>query len=215
MHSFTSVFLIGTSCFLMREVSSANGIAGICIIMNGSFVLNISAGHEYLLDPVRLMAENRGSWYMLIVAFLFSASINYDMTAMLNPDPVLGMVFTLLIISGVFVVLVTISKKNAGPHLLRHDEQVLTFGHLPETLLSLCSYYWPAVLTGIYVSAVGVAINIAFTLQIAPFVTAIKRFSIIFVVRYGTLLCAENEMRTLVLGSVLMVGGAVIILLFA
>jgi len=152
---------------------------------------------------------------MYIVAFLFAASINYDMTAMLNSDPVLGMVNTLLIISGVFVVLVAISKKTAGPRLLVHDEKVLTFGHLPKTLLSLCSCYCPAVLTGIFVSAVCVAINIAFTLQIAPYVITIKRLSIIFVVRYGTLLCAENEMRTLVLGSILMPGGAVIILLFA
>ena len=182
----------------MREVPSADGIAGICIIVSGSYVMNISAGHVHLLDPVRSMAETRGSWYMLMVAFLFAASINYDMIAMLNSDPVFGMVFTMLIISGVFVVLVAISKKTAGPRLLRHDEQVLTFGHLPETLLSLCSYYWPAVLTGIFVSAVCVAINIAFTLQIAPYVIAIKRLSIIFVVRYRSLLCAENEMRTFV-----------------
>ena len=81
--------------------------------------------------------------------------------------------------------------------------------------LSSRSYLVPAVLTGIFVSAECVAINIAYTLQIAPYVIAIKRLSIIFMVLYGTLLCAENEMRTRVLGSVLMVGGAVIILLFA
>ena len=60
-----------------------------------------------------------------------------------------------------------------------------------------------------------ISINIAYTLQIAPYVIAIKRLGIIFMVLYGTLLCAENEVRTRLLGSVLMVGGAVIILLFA
>jgi len=126
MLSFTPVFLIGTSGLLLHEVPSAAGIAGICIIVSGSYVLNISEGHVHLLDPVRSMVENRGSWYMLVVAFLFAASINYDKIAMLNSDPVFGMTFTLLIISGAFAVLVAISKKSAGPRLLRHDEQVFT-----------------------------------------------------------------------------------------
>ena len=215
MLSFTPVFLIGTSYLLLHEVPSPAGAVGICIIVSGSYVLNISAEHEYFLDPVKSMVQNRGSWYMLIVAFLFAASINYDKIAMLNSDPVFGMAFTLLIISGAFAVLVVISKKSAGPGLLRRAEQVHTPGHFPEILFSFRSYYVPAVLTGIVVSAECVAINIAYTLQIAPYVIAIKRLSIIFMVLYGTLLCAENEMRTRLLGSVLMVGGVVIILLFA
>jgi len=62
MLSFRPVFLIGTSCFLMREVPPEDGIAGICIIVSGSYVMNISAGHVYLLGSVRSIVENRGSW---------------------------------------------------------------------------------------------------------------------------------------------------------
>jgi uncharacterized membrane protein len=201
MLSFTPVFLIGTSYLLLHELPSIAGIAGICITVSGSYVLNISAGHEHFLDPVRSMVQNRGSWYMLIVAFLFAASINYDKIAMLNSDPVFGMAFTLLIISGAFVIMVVISRRFGGL--------------LPKTAISFRPYLVPAILTGIFVSAECVSINIAYTLQIAPYVIAIKRLSIIFMVLYGTLLCAENEIRTRLLGSVLMVGGAVIILLFA
>ena len=70
-------------------------------------------------------------------------------------------------------------------------------------------------MAGIFVTAECISINIAYTLQIAPYVIAIKRLGIIFMVLYGTLICAEGEIRTRLLGSVLMVGGAVIILLFA
>ena len=114
MLSFTPVFLIGTSYLLLHEVPSAAGTFGICIIVSGSYVLNISAEHEHLLDPVKSMVQNRGSWYMLIVAFLFAASINYDKIAMLNSDPVFGMAFTLLIISGAFAVIVALSRQIRG-----------------------------------------------------------------------------------------------------
>jgi drug/metabolite transporter (DMT)-like permease len=216
MLSFTPVFLIGTSYLLLHEMPSPAGIAGICIIVSGSYVLNISAEHEHFLDPVRTMVQNRGSWYMLIVAFLFAASINYDKIAMLNSDPVFGMAFTLLIISGAFAVIGVLSKKSMGSYPLCYtNRDVSPPGHHAEKDLSLHPYLVPAVLIGIFASAECVSINIAYTLQIAPYVIAIKRLSIIFMVLYGTIICAENEIRTRLLGAILMVGGAVIILLFA
>jgi drug/metabolite transporter (DMT)-like permease len=216
MLSFTPVFLIGTSYLLLHEMPSLAGSIGICIIVSGSYVLNISAGHEHVLDPVRSMIRNRGSWYMLIVAFLFATSINYDKIGMLNSDPVFGMAFTLLLISGGLLVMVAVSAKTAGRFPLHpaagdpgaHD-------NLPDPGCPAMSYLVPAVLIGIFAATESVSINIAYTLQIAPYVIAIKRLSIIFMVLYGTIFCAENEFRTRLLGSILMVGGAVIILLFA
>jgi drug/metabolite transporter (DMT)-like permease len=216
MLSFTPVFLIGTSYLLLHEVPSMAGILGICIIVSGSYVLNISAGHEHFLDPVRSMVQNRSSWYMLIVAFLFAASINYDKIAMLNSDPVFGMAFTLLIISGAFSLLVVLSRRfGEGCALLSAGWNPALSGTLPKTAFSLRPYVVPAFLIGIFASVECVSINFAYTLQIAPYVIAIKRLSIIFMVLYGTIICAEDEIRTRVMGSVLMVGGAIIILLFA
>ena len=216
MLSFTPVFLIGTSFLLLHEVPSAAGIFGICIIVSGSYVLNISAEHEHFLDPVRSMMQNRGSWYMLIVAFLFAASINYDKIGMLNSDPVFGMAFTLLIISSAFFVIIAISRKIAAVSLQAGAVQdPAPSSHPRKTSISLMIYLIPAVLTGIFVSAECVSINVAYTLQIAPNVIAIKRLSLIFMVLYGHIFCAENEIRSRLLGSVLMVSGAVIILLFA
>ena len=215
MLSFTPVFLIGTSYLLLHEVPSAAGALGICIIVSGSYVLNISAGHEHLLDPVKSMVQDRGSWYMLIVAFLFAASINYDKIAMLNSDPVFGMAFTLLIISGAFAILVLFSGRSAGRCLHVPEQDRVPSGSGQKPAVSLRHYLVPAVMAGIFVTAECISINIAYTLQIAPYVIAIKRLGIIFMVLYGTLLCAENEVSTRILGSVLMVGGAVIILLSA
>ena len=216
MLSFTPVFLIGTSLLLLGEMPSQTGFLGICIIVSGSYVLNISAGHEHLLDPIRAMVRNRGSWYMLVVAFLFAFSINFDKIAMLNSDPSFGMAFTLLIVSGAFAIFVLLSGRPGGVRLIRPTENVATAGILyRRAVTGIHSYLIPAVLTGIFATAECVSINVAYTLQIAPYVIAIKRLSIIFMVLFGTLVYAENEVRTRILGSVLMVGGAVIILLSA
>jgi len=215
MLSFTPVFLIGTSYLLLHEIPSAAGITGICVIVSGSYVLNISADHEHFLDPVKSMIRNRGSWYMLIVAFLFAASVNYDKIAMLNSDPVFGMAFTLLIISGAFAIIVAICRKSSGYSLLGRKGSDPVPGHFQKTDMHLGSSLVPAVLIGIFATIECISINIAYTLQIAPYVIAIKRLSIIFMVLYGTIICAENEIRTRLLGSILMVSGAVIILLFA
>ena len=216
MLSFTPVFLIGTSYLLLHEVPSAAGAFGICIIVSGSYVLNISAGHEHLLDPVKSMVQDRGSWYMLIVAFLFAASINYDKIAMLNSDPVFGMAFTLLIIGIAFAVIVFFSAMSAGRSLpVPVTRDSVPSDNLRKPVISLRHYLVPAILAGIFVTAECISINIAYTLQIAPYVIAIKRLGIIVMVLYGTIICAEDEIRARLLGSFLMVGGAVIILLFA
>jgi len=162
------------------------------------------------------MTKDRGSWYMLIVAFLFAASINYDKIAMLSSDPVFGMSGTLLIISAAFAAMVFSSPRPAACSS-RHPagRDPVPPPYLPEPAVPLRSYLVPAILTGIFASAECVSINYAYTLQIAPYVIAIKRFSIIFMVLYGTIICAEHEIRNRLAGSLLMVGGAVIILLFA
>jgi drug/metabolite transporter (DMT)-like permease len=216
MLSFTPVFLIGTSYLLLHEVPTPAGVAGICIIVSGSYVLNISEEHEHYLDPVRSMVQNRGSWYMLIVAFLFAASVNYDKIAMLNSDPIFGMAFTLLIIAGAFAVIVVFSGRSAGRNLpIPVSRDPVPSGIYRKSAVSLRHYLAPSILAGIFVTAECISINIAYTLQIAPYVIAIKRLGIIVMVLYGTIICAEDEIQTRFLGSVLMVGGAVIILLFA
>jgi hypothetical protein len=91
------------------------GFTGICIIVSGSYVLNISAEDEHFLDPVKSILRNQGSWYMLIVAFLFAVSINFDKIAMLNSDPFFGKALTVLIIGVAFVLrsaYSTISVRN-------------------------------------------------------------------------------------------------------
>ena len=216
MLSFTPVILIGTSYLLLDEVPSLAGVAGICIIVIGSYVLNISSSDEHLLDPVRSMLRNRGSWYMLIVAFLFAVSINFDKIAMLNSDPFFGMALTVLAIGGTFILLAAYSLILSGPYL--HKRSAVNGSGAPGSVSPVFppGKYLPlTILIGLFVAIEAASVNVAYTLQIVPYVIAIKRLSIIFVVLYGTLVFSENETGKRLTGAALMVAGAIIIVLFA
>ena len=215
MLSFTPIILIGTSYLLLNEVPSGAGIAGICIIVIGSYVLNISAEHKHFLDPVKSMLRNRGSWYMLVVAFLFAVSINFDKIAMLNSDPFFGMALTVLTIGVAFVLMAAFSFISGRNVLQKRDdtpdqEPVAGFPAFPQR-----KYLAPAFLIGLFVAVEAASVNVAYTLQIVPYVIAIKRLSIIFVVLYGTLVFSEGETGKRLMGAALMVAGAIIIMLYA
>jgi uncharacterized membrane protein len=70
-------------------------------------------------------------------------------------------------------------------------------------------------LIGLFVAIEAASINVAYTLQIVPYVIAIKRLSIIFMVLYGTIVLSEGDISKRVTGATIMVLGAMIILLFA
>jgi len=214
--SFTPVILIGTSYLLLNEVPSIPGIAGICIIVIGSYVLNISSADEHLIDPVKSILRNRGSWYMLIVAFLFAVSINFDKIAMLNSDPFFGMALTVLAIGVTFILVAAYSHSSV---------RTLFSQRPPENGYRASQSGFPAftqrkclaltILIGAFVAIEAASINVAYTLQIVPYVIAIKRLSIIFVVLYGTLVFSEDETVKRLMGAALMVAGAIIIVLLA
>jgi drug/metabolite transporter (DMT)-like permease len=217
MLSFTPVFLIGTSYIILHEVPSFFGFLGICIIVSGSYVLNISAGHEHILDPIRSMMQNRASWYMLLVAFLFAVSINFDKIALLNSDPFFGMALTVSSIGIAFLLLFAYSllvrrfrNTDLAPVPLKKSEQETPAGSVPQKKFVILT-----LLIGFFVAIEAASINVAYTLQIVPYVIAIKRLSIIFMVLYGTIVLAEGDITKRVTGAVIMVFGAMIILLFA
>jgi drug/metabolite transporter (DMT)-like permease len=213
--SFTPVILIGTSSVLLKEMPSLSGVFGICIIVSGSYVLNIAAGYHHFLDPVRSMVQNRGSWYMLIVAFLFAVSINFDKVTLLNSDPFFGMALTVLSIGIAFLLVSAyspIAGRRSPPDRSPHgpdqeDSPKRAFSPVHLTALSL--------LIGLCVAIEAASINIAYSLQIVAYVIALKRLSIIFMVLYGTIVFSEHEIAQRVMGAALMVSGAIIILLFA
>ncbi len=215
MLSFTPAILIGTSYIILHEVPSMFGFAGICIIVSGSYVLNIAEEHEHYLDPIKAMMKNRGSWYMLIVAFLFAVSINFDKIALLNSDPFFGMALTVTTV-GIALLFISAYSRYADRKILQvHPSGDADGAVLQAKAIPVKQFFLLTLLIGVFVAIEAASVNVALTLQIVPYVIAIKRLSIIFMVLYGTLVFSEGDIKKRVMGASLMVAGAIIILLFA
>ncbi|WP_440951699.1 DMT family transporter [Methanococcoides sp. FTZ1] len=195
MISFTPAFLILTSFIMLGEFPSSGGIFGIMLIVAGSYVLNSTAGQQTLLDPLRSIFRNRGSLYMLVVAFLYGISSNYDKMVVLNSDIFFGTSIVCLLMSITFFVISLFKKID--------NIKEAYFNNLPAFLL-----------VGIMIGLMAVSINIALSMQIVPYVISVKRLNVMFSVAFGILVFKETNVRRKAFGAAIMAFGAIIIFLF-
>ncbi|MBI4716000.1 MAG: EamA family transporter [Nitrospirae bacterium] len=192
MLSFTPVFLIGTSLLILGEAPSSAGITGIFLIGAGSYVLN-TGSRAGLLDPFRSILRNRGVLAMLGVAFLFSISSNFDKRVVLASDPFFGSAVVFLAL-GIFFL-------------------AEAWRRTPD-LAAVCREHWRRfLLAGGAQALAAVAVNIAFTLQIVPYVISLKRLSIFFTVLFGGLFLREPEVVRRGIGAAIMLAGMILIVL--
>ena len=110
MLSFTPIFLIFTSFILLREFPAVFGIAGIFLIVAGSYILNSNKEKTRILDPFKEIFRNKGIFYMLIVAFLYSISSNFDKLVVLNSDTTFGSSMMWLLVGMLFLIMSLIKK---------------------------------------------------------------------------------------------------------
>jgi len=192
--SFTPVFLILTSFLILKEAPTKTGILGIVLIVLGSYILNFeSLKFSKILAPFKKLFYTKGLIYMLIVAFLFSISANYDKLVVVNSDPVFGSAIVCFLIS---VLLIIISSFKKEDFFKEYRINFPKFGLVAvASVLSM------------------VAINTALTLQIVPYVISVKRTSILFGVIYGFLLFKEKNIGQRFLGALIMFAGMVLIML--
>jgi len=194
MMSFTPAFLILTSFLILGEFPSLIGIAGIVLIVIGSYVLNLNAKKKGLFYPLKELFRNKGMLFMLIVAFLFSISSNYDKLTVLKSDTVFSSSMFCLFL-GLLFLFISMGKKK--PVLNVYQDKFYKF-----------------LLIAIILSAGAIAINSALTMQIVPYVLSIKRISIIFSVLYGFWIFKEKHLLNRAVGAVIMLLGAITIIAF-
>ena len=192
MISFTPVFLIFTSYLVLHEIPSPVGIAGIIFVVIGSYILNMQKNAP-LLEPFRQMFKNKGIFYMLIVAFLYSSSI-FDKVVILNSDTLFGTGVTTLVIGSSFLALSLFQYK----------------GVMQELKLGLPRFLLPAIVTFF----IALTVNKALTMNLVAYVISIKRLSVLFAVLIGGLIFKENNLAKRLAGAAIMVAGMALIVIF-
>ena len=190
--TFTLVFLAGTSYLVLGEVPTAAGMAGILLIVLGAFCIQLSPGSSAPSAPWD-RARWKGIATMLGVAFLYSLSLPFDKAVVLASDAVFGSALVNLYIGAAFggISLARGSWSRVPPGAAVSSAIVLSLVLVGETVL----------------------INFAYTLQIVPYVIAVKRLSILFSVLIGGLVFREGGIRYRILGALIMIGGVALIVL--
>lgn len=187
--AFTPIFAIGTSFFVLGETPSVLGFAGILLIVCGAYLLRAEGVKVGLLEPVKLLAREKGSRYMLMAAFLFSILAVFFKKAILNSSPFFAFGVTQLL-STLFLTLFFLKKKTLGVLLRKTADNF--------RLLFIAS------IVGFFA---GLTLFAAFQLGLATYVVSVKRISILFTIILGYFFFKEDHLvRSLIIGSIMVLG---------
>jgi drug/metabolite transporter (DMT)-like permease len=187
MLAFTPLFLLITSPFIVGEFPDIFGLIGVLLIVVGSYVLNIKEFAGGWLSPFRVLLKERGPQLMLIVAFLWSITSNFDKVGVQNSSPFFwALIINLFIAVALFPILI-----------LRSSEP----GNFKKNLDKLIP-------VGLF-SAITIIFQMtAINLTLVAYVIAIKRTSIIFSVLWGHYIFKEEGVRERLIGVMIMILGA-------
>ncbi|MBI2655750.1 EamA family transporter [Candidatus Woesearchaeota archaeon] len=193
MLSFTPVFLLLSSYLLLKELPTFLGLIGIAVIVIGSYILNITSINQGYLEPIKSIFKNRGVFYMMGVAFLFSITGNLAKIGIKLSNPGYFMVMQYFLTSLILIVIFFKKLKNLKNDFLSNTKMILALGIVSSASESL--------------------IAISLTSSIVPYIISLKRTSIIFSVLLGFFLFKEKNFKEKVVGAVLMFAGAALIIL--
>ena len=192
MLSFTPVFLILPSFIFLGELPTFRGSIGILLIVGGGYLLNRRLGFTHWLDPFHQMRQHPGILAMLGVALIFSISIPFDKRVVIHSDAFFGSSVIFLFVGISLFLLALIQKKDIKTIVRQNGKCFLIALTLTFSV---------------------VFVNLAYLLQIVPYVISVKRLSLLGSVVYGKIIFHEANMKQRIVAVVLMIFGITLILI--
>jgi uncharacterized membrane protein len=188
--AFTPLFLIVTGWLLLQESLNLWGIAGIFVIVLGSYLLNVNDYRQGWLAPWTALWRVPGIRWMLLAAGLYAVTSALGKLAVLHSSPAFFGLFYPTIFSGFMF---------AGYPWSSRPEIRLTRRPLWGFLVGCC------MAASILCHFHGIS------LAPAAYLIAVKRTSLLFSVLYGWFWLKEEELYTRFAGAGLMVLGVTFI----
>lgn len=182
MLSFTPVFMIATSFFLLGEVPSFLGIVGVLLIFLGS----------YLLSPTLSFSSDRSCLLMLALAFVYSISSVLCKKVIVESDAFFGYGIIYLV-AALFFTAFCIFRKIP---LIKGNNAV------------------PMMSVGFILAISEICIGLALSMQLAAYVIAVKRLSVLFTTAAGIILLRESRGKIKLIAASIMLVGMIVIALF-
>ncbi len=190
--AFTPAFTTVIAFFLLDEIPSWGGLLGIGLITIGAYTLHIDKAKEGLLEPVKAVFRERGSLYMLLVAFIYGINSTLGKMAALTSSPLFYALFYPLILTLVLTTIL-IKKKNLTSVVAR-PTRYLPIGFF--TAIVMITHFSAVVLTN------------------TAYMIAVKRTSLLFGILYGRLVFGEEGLAKRLTGGMLMVAGVFLVAIF-
>ena len=190
--ALSPVFIIIIAFFLLGELPDASGFAGIFFIVAGAYLLNAKTGGSGLLAPIKAIAKERGSIFMIIVAVIYSITATIGKIAVQHSSQIFFGFFYPLLLTIVLSMVVGIKG----------------------TLYQVASRPIVFLFIGIFTAIMILSHFLAISMADVAYVISIKRTSLIFSVIYGWLIFKEVDIGERLLGSIFMLAGVVSITVF-
>ncbi|WP_286242545.1 EamA family transporter [Methanobacterium ferruginis] len=224
MLTFTPLFLLVTSPLILGEFPSLLGLLGIFLIVSGSYLLNIKEWKQGYLAPFKALFRERGPKLMLIVAFLWSITSNYDKVGALNSSLIIWILAVNLFIAICMIpILIKYSLKSSqetsflspsSPEtsVLSRSSKIRS-GRDKDNIVLIQQNRKILVIMGLLSTLTSIFQIYAITLTLVAYVIAIKRTSVVFSVLWGHYIFHEKGVKERLLGASIMVMGVVCIVL--
>ncbi len=191
--SLTPLFLIFSSSIIAGETIPVPAQAGIMLIVTGGYMLNISTVRTGLLEPFRAIKKEKGSLYMIVVAFIYSITSSLGKVAIEHSSALFfGITY--------FTVLVILTAPLS-----------LWFGRKNVKGFFLEGKYKGVIIPGILYGLMIVFHMLSLDLTKVSYMISVKRLSLLIGVIYGHIFFKEKNFRERLLGTCLMFGGFVIL----
>ncbi len=193
MITFTPLFLLVTSPFMVGEYPSAMGVIGVLLIVFGSYMLNINQRSEGFWAPFRALVKDPGPRLMLLVAFIWSFTANIDKIGVQNSSPLFWSITLTCFLAVALFPPMLIYSRQSPRQIFRQSKYLVPLGMLNALTL--------------------VTQMIAINFILVAYVISIKRGSAILSVVWGYLFFNERGLRARLIGVMIMVAGVFLITL--
>lgn len=192
--TLTPLFLLVTSPLIVQENPTFADAIGISLIVVGSYVLNLRERKNGYFAPLRALFRNQGSRFMLMVAFIWSITSNFDKVGVVNSSPLFWStaLYSYLAV-GMFPIAFFNSRRKFA-QILPNLKPLMLIGFFHATAITFQM--------------------IAVSYTLVTQVIAIKRMSALISVLFGHFLFHERGLRERLFGAVVMVLGVIVMTLF-
>ncbi len=198
--TFNPAFTLLLAWLTLSEVPGLRQMLGVAVVLLGAYLLEAEEARMNLLAPLRLLLRRPGTLFAVVASALWGSTTVLEKLAIDHMVPRSGPVVALL---GTVLLVVLLT-----PGALRSKPQEGTAEHKWKGLAA-----HPRALS-LAVFIAGIAPLFGFTaiaLGLVGYVTALFKLSAVFTILWAKLLLGEGQMRERLLGSIVMIIGALLV----